>query len=200
VPADQQANLFTPPPPIPLAEDLVAFRYSSYDVPFWVRSNSRPARWNLANEAPTQYWALTPDGAWAELIRQSGLTSDADLDEVRMPIWICRLSSVGLLDLGESGVRERYGLTLADLTSDDWSACQMAATAMRRDGVSGVISPSAALANAMNLTLFSARRAIALERRAALASAVPSAVVAIGRPPEQLVGRVIHRTSLGRLF
>ena len=117
-----------------------------------------------------------------------------------MPIWVCRLSSMGLLDVGESGVRERYGLTLADLTSDDWSACQTAATAMRRDGVRGVISPSAALANAMNLTLFGARRAIALERRAALASAVPSAVVAIGRPPEQLVGRVIHRTSLGRLF
>ena len=179
---------------------MVAFRYSSYDVPFWVRSNSRPARWNLATEAPTQYWALTPDGAWAELIRQSGLTSEADLNEVRMPIWICRLPSMGLLDLRESGVRERYGLTLADLTSDDWSSCQRAASAMRSDSVRGIVSPSAALASTMNLTLFGARRAIALDRHAALASAVPSAVVAIGRPPQQLVGRVIRRTSTGRLF
>jgi hypothetical protein len=41
---------------------------------------------------------------------------------------------------------------------------------------------------------------VALERKAALASAVPAAVVAIGRPPEKLVGRVLRRNATGTLF
>jgi RES domain-containing protein len=96
--------------------------------------------------------------------------------------------------------RDHYGLTLADLTADDWSACQRAATAMRAQGVRGILSPSAALASATNITLFGPRRAIAFDRRPALASAIPAAIVAIGRPPKKLVDRVIRRSSSGTLF
>jgi hypothetical protein len=179
---------------------LVAFRYSSYDVPFWVRPNRQAQRWNLAREAPTQYWSLTPDAAWAEHIRFNRLTTEAELDEVRMPIWVCRLSSLGLIDLADGAMRDRYDLTLGDLTSQDWTACQRAAAAMRADGVRGVLSPSAALSGGINVTLFGARRAIAYDRRPALASAIPAAVVAIGRPPRGLVERVLPRTVPGRLF
>lgn len=198
--ADRQENLFEPPRPTAPAEDLVAFRYSSYDVPFWVRPNTYAQRWNVALEEPTQYWSLTPDGAWAELIRFNELTAEDQLDEVRMPIWVCRLSSMGLLDVRELNVRDHYSLTPADLTAEDWSSCQRAATAMRADGVRGILSPSAALADATNVTLLGPRRAIALDRHPALVSAVPAAVVAIGRPPPKLVQRVIHRVYPGRLF
>lgn len=178
----------------------MAFRYSSYDVPFWVRPNTQAQRWNLAGEGCTQYWALTPDGAWAEHIRANDVETEVELDEVRIPIWICRLSCMDLVDLREAEVRDRYGLTAGDLTSPDWSACQRAATSMRAAGVRGLLAPSAALADATNVTLFGPRRLIAFDRRPALASAVPAAVVAIGRPPHNLLDRVIRRTTLDRLF
>lgn len=154
----------------------------------------------MALEAPTQYWSLTPDAAWAEHIRFNDITTEAELDEVRIPIWVCRLSRMGLLDLREELVRNRYDLTLRALTGDEWSACQRAATAMRADGVRGILSPSPALANATNVTLFGPRRTIALDRSPALASAVPAAVVAVGRPPKKLVDRVIRRTNAATLF
>jgi len=200
VPADPQGTLFAPPPQAPPAEDLVGFRYCSYDVPFWVRPNTRGQRWNLPLEGPTQYWSLTPDGAWAEHIRFNDIVTEAELDEVRMPVWVCRLPSTGLLDLRDAGVRDRYHLTLADLTANDWSACQRAATTMRAAGARGVLSPSAALGEATNVALFGPRRAIALDRRPALASAVPAAVVAIGRPPRDLLDRVIRASGAVTLF
>jgi RES domain-containing protein len=181
-------------------EDLVAFRYSSHDVPFWVRPNTFAQRWNLPLEGPTQYWSSTPDGAWAEHIRFNDVRTETELDEVRIPVWVCRLSGIGLLDLRERNVCDRYGLSVRDLTADDWSACQRAATAMRADGVRGILSPSAALADAANVTLFGPRRAIAFERHPALASAVRAAVVAIGRPPKNLVDRVIRRANAATLF
>lgn len=200
MPAEPQGNLFPPPPPALPTEDLVAFRYSSYDVPFWVRPNSIAQRWNHAFEGPTQYWSLAPEGAWAEHIRANDLTTEAELDEVRIPIWACRLSSACLLDLRETGVRDHYGLTLADLTADDWSSCQHAAGVMRGDRVRGILTPSSALAGATNVTLFGPRRAIALDRQPALASAIPVGIVAIGRPPRGLLPRVIRRMNTGRLF
>jgi RES domain-containing protein len=178
----------------------VAFRYCSYDVPFWARPNTQAQRWNLPREDCTQYWALTPDGAWAEHIRANDIETETELDEIRIPIWVCRLSCMDLIDLRQAEVRDRYELTAADLTSPDWGACQRAATSMRTEGARGLLAPSAALANATNVTLFGPRRQIAFDRRPALASAVPATVVAIGRPPRKLLERVIRRTSLDRLF
>lgn len=143
---------------------------------------------------------MTPDGAWAEHIRFNDMRTEAELDEVRIPIWVCRLSSIGLLDLRDADVRYRFDVTLGDLTADDWSACQRAGTAMRAEGVRGILSPSAALANSTNITLFGPGRAIAFDRRPALASGVPAAIVAIGRPPKNLVDRVIRRTIAATLF
>lgn len=196
----EQGTLFPGLTLTPPAGEFVAFRYSAYDVPFWVRPNTMPQRWNRAGEAPTQYWSLTPEGAWAELIRSQHITDEETLDLVRMPVWAGRLPALGLLDLNRAEVRERYGLTEAALTADDWSACQRAATQMRADGVRGIVAPSAALAGAQSVTLFGARRPIAFDREPRLASAVPTALVAIGRPPHGLMNQVIHRFVPGRLF
>ncbi len=200
MPADRQENLFASPQAALPAEDLIGFRYSSYDVPFWVRPNSQARRWNAALEAPTQYWSSTLDGAWAEHIRFNDIRTEAELDEVRVPIWVCRVSRMGLLDLRDHDIRARYGLRRSDLTAAEWTPCQCAATAMREQGVRGVISPSAALPDATNITLFGPRRVIAFERRPALASAVPAAIVAIGRPPRNLIDRVVRRVNAETLF
>ena len=174
--------------------ELIAFRYCDYDVPFWVRANSREGRWHVVGDPPTQYWSTTPDGAWAELIRAEELTLEDELDLLRMPIWVCRIPCLGLIDLRDSASQEQHGITAADLTSEDWSACQRVATHVRASA-RGVISPSAAMDDASNVTLFGPRRAIALEQRPALASAVPSAVVAHGRPRPGLIPSVLRRTG-----
>ena len=41
----------------------VAFRYSDYDTPLWVRANTEDGRWNTARGQPTQYLGLSPTDA-----------------------------------------------------------------------------------------------------------------------------------------
>ena len=180
---------------------LVAFRYSSYDVPFWVRANTRDGRWNVAGGQPTQYWALTPEAAWAELIRHENLRSEQELEFVRMSIWVCRVPVSMLVDLRIAAARDKWQASDEELTGDAWAPCQSLGERLRIDA-RGVIAPSAALPGHDCLTLFGARRPIAWSATPALASAVPAARVAIGRPPAGLIERVRLKAvpQDGRLF
>lgn len=184
------------------AGELTAFRYSSYDVPFWARENTRDGRWNYAHLDSTQYWALTPSAAWAELIRQEDLRTEADLDLVRMRFWVCRLSTGMVIDLRHEEERERRGISEGALIAEDHSACQELAVELRQH-FRGVIAPSAALPEHANVTLFGRRRPVDWENRPTLASTVPASPVSLGRPPEGLVDRVRRRERsepLDRLF
>lgn len=185
----------------PLGDDghLTAFRYCDYDVPFWARPNSRAGRWNRHGDPPTQYWSLTPAAAWAELIRHEELRIEEDLGLIRMPFWVCRVPCAGLLDLRDDAHQRQIGLKLEDFLSGDWTACQGAAATLRQE-CRGILTPSAAFDRATNLTLFGARRAIALDQRPKLASAVPSAPVSIGRPPEGILPYVLPLVDAPSLF
>lgn len=176
---------------------LTVFRYCDYDVPFWARPNSRPGRWHVVGDPPTQYWSMTPDAAWAELIRAESLRTKPDLDLVHMPLWVCRVPTTGLVDLRRAEIRELAGLGADDLVADDWSACQAVGARLRATDA-GVIGPCAALDGHANVTIFGVRRQIDWRARPALASAVPAAVVAIGRPPTGLVCLVRRRADRAR--
>jgi len=171
------------------AAELTAFRWSNYDVPFWARANSRDGRWNYAGVDSTQYWALTPGAAWAELIRHENLQTEEELDLVRMPLWVCRIPTVMLIDLRLAAERERHEVRVDDLIDDDWTVCQELAVALREQ-TRGVIAPCAAMPSHANITLFGRRRAIDWESRPALASALPTSHAAIGRPPDGLIPHV----------
>lgn len=175
------------------AGEFTAFRWSTYDVPFWDRENTRDNRWNYAHVDATQYWALTPEAAWAELIRHEDLRTEADLDLVRMPFWVCRFPSAMLVDLRLPVERERFHISEDDLIDDDWTGCQQLAVELR-ERHQGVIAPSAALPGHPNITIFGRRRAIDWDSRPALSSAVPATRAAIGRPPDGLVDRVRRKT------
>jgi RES domain-containing protein len=182
--------------------EFTAFRWSSYDVPFWGRPNSRDNRWNYAQVGATQYWALTPEAAWAELIRHEDLLTEEELELVRMPIWVCRIATVMLVDLRLAAERDRHGISYDDLIDDDWTPCQRLAVVLR-ERVRGVITPSAALPDHANITLFGPRRAIDWHSRPALASTLPTSRAAIGRPPDGLIPRVrrhARRPPTDRLF
>jgi len=183
--------------PLSAPGSLSIFRYTDYDVPFWARPNSRSGRWNVAgDDVPTQYWCMTPDGAWAELIRAKELNSEAELDMVRMPLWVCRIPTMLLTDMLHAEAQETYGVSLEQMIGDDWAPCQAAAAELRRR-CRGVITPNAALDGHTNITLFGARRAIDWRAKPALGSTVPAARTAVGRPPPGLLPHVRRRTPPG---
>ena len=116
VAADPLALLPAAPP-----AELIAFRYANYDTPFWVRSNTLEGRWNLAGEAPTQYWALSSDAAWAELMRSEDLAHRGGPRVVRMPIWACRIGASLLVDFNDQRRRDEFAISEEALVSDDWA-------------------------------------------------------------------------------
>lgn len=181
---------------------ITLFRWSDYDVPFWARNNSRPGRWHVVGNPPTQYWSMTPDAAWAELIRTEDLRLEEDLDLVRMPLWVCRLPAVGLVDLTRPEVQAIHGVDEPALVEDAWDVCQTLGRTLRTD-FPGVIAPCAALDGHANVTIFGPRRAIDWRERPALARTIPATVAAVGRPPAGLVNRVrraVDNQNRQRLF
>ena len=173
---------------------LTVFRYTDYDVPFWSRPNSRAGRWNIVGDDPTQYWSMTPDGAWAELIRAKELYAEEELDFVRMPLWVCRLPGMRLIDLTHPDAEQAHGVSMGEMTGDDWRPCQAAASELRQQ-CRGIITPNAALDGHRNITMFGARRAIDWRTKPALGSTLPAAQAALGRPPAGLVRHVRRRTG-----
>jgi len=173
--------------------DEVAFRYSNYDTLFWVRPNSEPGRWHRIGDGATQYLSTTVDGAWAELIRAEGLRSEQEMALVRMPMWVAEVHVQQIADYGDFEKAEMAGFPPEALIDDDYSRCQEEGKRLRRAGFQGVLAPSAALPNSFNLTLFGPRIASTWQSRPLLASSIPAMKIAVGAPPEGIVGRVRHR-------
>ncbi len=173
--------------------DEFAFRYSNYDTPFWVRPNSEPGRWHGAGDGATQYLSTTVEGAWAELVRAEGLRSEQEVALVRMPMWVAEVHVQRVADYGTFEKSEAAGFPADALVDDDYSRCQEEGKRLREAGFQGVLAPSAALPDAVNLTLFAPKIASTWQHRPLLASSIPAAKIAVGSPPEGVVERVRHR-------
>lgn len=168
----------------------IAYRYSNYDTPFWARANTRPGRWHAPGDGATQYLSLTAAGAWAELIRAEELRTEAEVALVRMDLWQVRVDAGRLVDYRDFDAAERAGFPPGALVDDDYALCQREGRRLRALDYNGVLSPSAALPGAVNLTLFGPRVAIAWDANPGLASAVPAGVMTRGAPPEGLAQQV----------
>jgi RES domain-containing protein len=166
------------------------FRYSNYDTPFWARSNTRPGRWHVPGDGPTQYLSLTTEGAWADLIRSEELRSEEEVAMVKMPLWVASVDQSTVVDYSEFSYAEEAGFVAEALVEDDHQRCQAEGKRLRALGYTGVLAPSAALPDELNLTIFGARVSIAWGSKQALASAIPAKVLMNGSPPAGLVERV----------
>ncbi|MHB8468996.1 MAG: RES domain-containing protein [Gaiellaceae bacterium] len=99
-----------------------------------------PGRWHGAGEGPAQYFADTPDGAWAEHIRHEQLR-----DPERIAASVRILWAVDIDEEAETIMRPRlHRLTLIGSTAT-YSACRAAARRLRRRGATALLAPSAAL-------------------------------------------------------
>lgn len=170
--------------------DRIVHRYSSYDTPFWVRKNSEPGRWHDHADGPTQYLAYSTDGAWAELIRNEDLTTEAEVALVSVQMWAIQVNQAMVVDYSTFERAEDAGFNPAALVDDEYTCCQREGARLRRLGYSGVISPSAALPGEINLTLFGPRIASNWNGPPLLASFLPATVITKGAPPPGVLARV----------
>jgi RES domain len=118
---------------------MIAFRQVDARYPFlWDDASQPAARWHAEGEGPAHYFADTPDGAWAELLRHEEIVEPADLLTIRRQMWA--------VEIGEAPA-ERVALPLGTVTGgpETYAACQDAARAARARGVHRLAVPTAAL-------------------------------------------------------
>jgi RES domain-containing protein len=170
--------------------DTIAHRYSSYDTPFWARENSQPGRWHLRGDGPTQYLSQSTDGAWAELIRNEELTTEDEVAMVSVQMWAVAVNQAMIVDYSTFELADAAGFDPDALVEEDYVRCQQEGARLRGLGYSGLLAPSAALPDAINLTLFGPRTASTWNRPPLLASSLPATVITKGAPPPGLLAQV----------
>jgi hypothetical protein len=170
--------------------DTIAHRYSSYDTPFWARENTQPGRWHVRGDGPTQYLSRSTDGAWAELIRNEELTIEDEVAMVSVQLWAVAVNQAMIVDYSTFERAEAAGFVPDALVDEDYAGCQHEGARLRRLGYSGILAPSAALPDAINLTLFGPRMASTWNRPPLLASSLPATVITKGAPPPGLLAQV----------
>ena len=178
------------PQPNRVEFDGSGFRWSNYDTPFWALPNSEPGRWHTDGEPATQYFSLSPEGAWAELIRRERLTSEPEAAQIRTPMWEAKLRLQRVADYRSFELAESAGFPPDALVDDDHSRCQQEGNRLRRIGFDGVLAPSAAMPGELCLVVFGPRRMLEWGDQPRLASAIPARCLSTGAPPSGLVERV----------
>ena len=85
-----------------------------------------------------QYFADTPTGAWAELLRHEEITDPTDLAGISTRLWAVRIGDVEM---------DEPKLPLAALTSapDEYEVCRTEARRLRAAGAVRLVTVSAAL-------------------------------------------------------
>lgn len=179
---------------------FAAFRLAAWDTPLWALPNRRDGRYNRAGEAATQYLALHPLTAWAELLRFDGRMTEEEAEELRLPLWALRfdLDPTDLLHLSFDNARD-FGLDPEDLVSDGYGPCQAVAAGMRGDpdAPKALVVPSAALPGTENLVVLAPRVILPYDAKPIDDVDVPTSLAAVdARTPFGLVD-VVHQKRTG---
>jgi hypothetical protein len=118
---------------------VIVFRQTDARYPFLWETEDQPAgRWHGEGEGPAHYFADTPDGAWAELLRHEEITEPDDLATVRRRMWAVEIGDAPAVSVGVSGHAATGGL-------DSYPRCQAEARRLRANGATRLSAPSAAL-------------------------------------------------------
>jgi hypothetical protein len=119
---------------------MIVYRHADPRFPFlWETSDQAPARWHGPEEGPVQYFADTPDGAWAEFLRHEGIADEAELFNVRRALWAIELPD----DLATDAPKLSHAVLTGGV--DTYAACQAEARRLVANGATAVSAPSAAL-------------------------------------------------------
>lgn len=182
-----------PERPEPRLIEEIAYRATSYDVPFWAGPNRRSGRWNIENEGTTQYLSLDANAPWAELLRGEDLRSEDEAALLQATLWQIRVADQPIADYSTFEKAEMAGFPPEALVDDDYERCQNEARRLESLGYRGVLAPSAALPESLSLSLFGPRVKVPWNTATRTASTLRAQPLAIGQPPRGLVARVRYR-------
>lgn len=118
---------------------MIVFRHADPRFPFlWETADQPAARWHEEGEGPVHYFADTPDGAWAELIRHEEIRTPGDLEMLARALWAVELPDEPL---------DQALLPPATMTGgrDTYETCCTEARRLRAAGSRGFVAWSAAL-------------------------------------------------------
>jgi hypothetical protein len=156
---------------------IVAFRVSAWDEPFWVNENRGARRYNKAFTGPVQYWSLHPLTPWAEILRGQGIRAPEDVAELRQRLWVARFELEP--DPVTFDAAASYGLEPQHLINFALP--------------NAIVVPSAALPGTKNLVVFGPLVGSPYSAEPLSAEDVPAAVAADhARPPDTLLPLVRH--------
>lgn len=157
-------------------------------------------RWHAQGESYAQYLSLEPLGAWAELVRFEGIRGAVRAEQYRRRLWLVLVRESAIADLSSFKAYRACGLDPL-VAVGDHAASQRLAEELRAADYRGVLSPSAALAGATNLTLFGPRYEKVLTSGLARWAnprpelRLPCSLVVEGHPPEQLISETVFEGS-----
>jgi hypothetical protein len=118
---------------------MLVFRTADRRWPFLWESDLQPAgRWNADGEGPAHYFADTPDGAWAETLRQLEITDPEDLRGLSRNLWAIEIPD-------EPAAAPRLSRSVMRGNPSTYSNCQTEARRLRAAGETALDAPSAAL-------------------------------------------------------
>jgi hypothetical protein len=118
--------------------------------------SQRSGRWHREGEGYAQYLSLDAAGAWCELIRYEAIRAGARASEYIRKLWLVHVRERQIANLATFELYEACGLD-PRLAVAAHGPCQELAGELLEAGFRGLLSPSAALAGATNLTLFGQR-------------------------------------------
>lgn len=153
-------------------------------------------RWHRLGEGYAQYLALEPLGAWAELVRYEGIRGNVRAEQYRRRLWLVFVREHDIADLSTFARYDACGLD-PRIAVGSHADSQPLADELRAAGFRGVLSPSAALVGATNLTLFGERfEKVLLGGLATWPNPMPGvrlpcSLVVEGNPPDQLITETV---------
>jgi RES domain-containing protein len=118
--------------------------------------SQRGGRWHTEGVGYAQYLSLEPAGAWAELVRYERIRSHVRASQYTRRLWLVFIEEREIADLSTFEKYEECGLD-PRLAVGSHAPSQLLAGELLAAGFRGLLSPSAALPTATNLTLFGER-------------------------------------------
>jgi len=145
-----------------LASRWLAFRQVSPAWPPLYHAAGEPSpsqesgRWHRRGEGYCQYFSLSPLGAWAECVRYLSIRSIDYARSQRRNLWLALVEEHDIADLSTFDKYHACGLDPRVAVAEH-VVSQSLADELLAAGYRGVVSPSAALPEAVNLSLFGVR-------------------------------------------
>lgn len=159
-------------------------------------SSQSSGRWHRQGESYAQYMALEPLAAWAELVRYEHIRGNTRAVQYRRNLWLIVVRERDIADLSSFDHYDACGLD-PQIAVASHAASQALADELRAAGYRGILSPSAALVGATNLTLFGERfervllGGLTSWRNPNPDILLPVSLAADGHPPAQLITETV---------